>query len=273
MNPAPTRPGQPAHPGQPEQPDHPGQPGQPDHRRSPDYAHLAAVGPYFALDTSPGGPPPGFRPLPELYGTGPDAPLAARIRVVARRLGTVELRVAASILHLGLAARFWSVGLGAAVLLGTVPTLERAWVRIPDQGPIDLWTPPDQPSTDAGSLGDQLHRAVLVSRLEPLAAAVRAAVPLSPGLLRGNAASALAGTLRVLDPHAPGRARELVAELLDRPPLARSGVLRTGRNGTAFRRTSCCLYYRTGPGAGLCGDCCFTRPPAARTAAARKDTA
>ncbi|MFD8755883.1 (2Fe-2S)-binding protein [Kitasatospora sp. NPDC059577] len=231
----------------------------------PDYRRLAAVGPYFALDTSPGGAPPaGFRPLSELYGTGPDAPLRARIRVVAQRLGTAEPRVAASILHLGLAARFWSVGLGSAVLLGTVPTLDHAWVRIPDQGPIDLWTPPEPVRPDAGTLADQLHTAVLVGHVEPLAAAVRAAAPLSPRLLLGNTASALAGTLRVLDAHAPGAAGALVAELLDRPPLAGSGTLSTGPRGTAFRRNSCCLYYRVGPGAGLCGDCCFTEPPALR---------
>ncbi|MFJ7275253.1 (2Fe-2S)-binding protein [Kitasatospora sp. NPDC098663] len=241
----------------------------------PDYGRLAAVGPYFALDTpaTPGaGPPPGFRPLPELYGTGPDAPLARRIRVVAQRLGTAEPRVAASILHLGLAARFWSVGLGAAVLLGTVPTLEHAWVRIPDQGPLDLWTPPEPPVPAPSStslptslpLADQLYEAVLVGQLEPLAAAVRSAAPLSARLLTGNAASALAGTLRVLDAHAPVPARALVAELLARPPLAGTGTLRTGPHGAAFRRTSCCLYYRVGPGAGVCGDCCFTRPPAPR---------
>ncbi|MEU9045404.1 MULTISPECIES: (2Fe-2S)-binding protein [unclassified Kitasatospora] len=236
----------------------------------PEYHRLAAVGPYFALDTSPAGAPPeGFRPLPELYGTGPDAPLAARLRVVAQRLGTAEPRVAASILHLGLAARFWSVGLGSAVLLGTVPTLERAWVRIPDQGPLDLWTPPEPARPDAGPLTDQLHSAVLVGQLAPLATAVRAAAPLSARLLLGNVASALAGTLRVLDAHAPGAARALVAELLHRPPLAGSGTLVTspllaGPRGTAFRRNSCCLYYRVGPNAGLCGDCCFTEPPTRR---------
>ncbi|MBD0689077.1 (2Fe-2S)-binding protein [Streptomyces sp. CBMA123] len=231
----------------------------------PDYGRLAAVGPYFALDSdATGTPPPGFRPLPELYGTGPDAPLAPRVRVVARRLGTAELRVAASILHLGLAARFWSVGIGSAVLLGTVPTLEHAWVRIPDQGPIDLWTPPEPARPDPGELVDQLHEAVMIGWLEPLAAAVRAAVPLSARLLRGNEASALAGTLRVLDAQVPGRATELVARLLARPPLAGSGTLLDGPRGATLRRTSCCLYYRTGPGAGLCGDCCFTRPPARR---------
>ncbi|MEV7022714.1 (2Fe-2S)-binding protein [Kitasatospora sp. NPDC093558] len=245
-----------------------------------DLRRLAAVGPYFALDTAASAdddtPPPGYRPLHELYelyGDGrvrPDGPLAARVHVVAQRLGTAELRVAASILHLGLAARFWSVGVGAAVLLGAVPSLEGAWMRIPDQGPIDLWTPrwtpqgSATPSPATTTLAEQLHDAVIVGQLEPLAEAVRSVAPLSARLLLGNSASALAGTLRVLDGHAPDAARTLVAELLDRPPLAGTGTLRTGPHGTAFRRRSCCLYYRVGPGAGVCGDCCFTRPPSSR---------
>ncbi|WP_406195652.1 (2Fe-2S)-binding protein [Kitasatospora sp. NBC_01560] len=235
---------------------------------APGYGRLAAVGPYFALDaaTAPTDlPPAGFRPLREFYAPGPDAPLAARVREFGRRLGSNEPRVAASILHLGLAARFCSASLGAAVLLGAVPDLapDRAYVRVPEQGPIDLWTPcpaaPDGPGpTDGPPPVDRLHHALVHDQLEPLAAAVRAAVPLSERLLHGNAASALAGALRMLEPHAaPGRARALVTELLDRPPLAGTGTLR----GAGFRRNSCCLYYRVGPGAGVCGDCCFTRPP------------
>ncbi|WP_199808608.1 (2Fe-2S)-binding protein, partial [Streptomyces sp. NRRL S-146] len=52
------------------------------------------------------------------------------------------------------------------------------------------------------------------------------------------------------------RARSLAAELLAHPLLTGAGTL----DGTAFRRRSCCLYYRV-PGGGVCGDCCFTRPP------------
>ncbi|MFJ9948753.1 (2Fe-2S)-binding protein [Kitasatospora sp. NPDC091207] len=233
-----------------------------------DYRRLAAVGPYFALDAaaSPAEvPPAGFRPLRELYAQGPDGPLAERVRVVARRLGTAELRVAASILHLGLAARFCSVGLGSAVLLGTVPALDpdRAQVRVPEQGPIDLWTPYEtheasETHRPREHLADRLHQVLVQGQLAPLAAAVRAAVPLAGKLLDGNAASALAGALRMVEAHAaPGGARALVAELLRRPPLAGTGTLRS----TGFRRTSCCLYYRVGPGAGVCGDCCFDSPP------------
>ncbi|MFJ6135388.1 (2Fe-2S)-binding protein [Kitasatospora sp. NPDC092286] len=236
-----------------------------------DYRQLAAVGPYFALDvaTAPGeGPPPGFRPLRELYAGGPDSLLAGRVRVVAQRLGTAEPRVAASILHLGLAARFWSVGLGSALLLGVVPDLDpdRARVRVPDQGPIDLWTPYAPAPSGREPLTERLHQSVVQGQLTPLGAAVRTVAPIAGRLLWGNAASALAGALRMLDAHgAPGHGRALVAELLDRPPLAGTGVLRAlGPRDTAFRRNSCCLYYRVGPGAGVCGDCCFTRPPGPR---------
>ncbi|MFC5664200.1 (2Fe-2S)-binding protein [Kitasatospora misakiensis] len=259
----------------------------------PDYGRLAAVGPYFALAAAEGpdqGPPPGFRPLRELYAPGPDGLLADRVREVGRRLGTTEARVAASVLHLGLAARFCSVGLAAAVLLGEVPDLspDEAWVSVPEQGPIDLWTPyrhtphrptpTDQPTpTDRGPLASRFRRAVVEGQLTELAAAVRSVVPLSDGLLRGNAASALAGALRMLDAHLaqaaptappvdPGLARALVADALDHPPLAGTGALTASgpQATTAFRRTSCCLYYRVGPRAGVCGDCCFTRPPRRR---------
>ncbi|MER7705398.1 (2Fe-2S)-binding protein [Kitasatospora sp. NPDC097605] len=235
----------------------------------PDYGRLAAVGPYFALDAAAPGqdPPPDFRPLRELYAPGPDGPLAHRVREVGRRLGAAEPRVAASVLHLGLAARFCSVGLGAAALLGEVPDLgpDRAWVRVPGQGPIDLWLPYRPAPADRAPLAERFRRAVVEGWLADLAAAVRSVVPLADGLLRGNAASALAGALRVLEAHpAAGAARTLVAEVLGRPPLAGTGTLTGTPAGTAFRRTSCCLYYRVGPRAGVCGDCCFTRPPQSR---------
>ncbi|MEU0215389.1 (2Fe-2S)-binding protein, partial [Streptomyces sp. NPDC006265] len=105
---------------------------------------------------------------------------------------------------------------------------------------------------------------VLHGHLVPLAAALRAHHRLAPGLLRGNAASALAGAARELDRWARRhgrteiavRARSLTAELLAHPLLTGAGNL----DGTTFRRRSCCLYYRV-PGGGVCGDCCFTRPP------------
>ncbi|WP_371477816.1 (2Fe-2S)-binding protein [Kitasatospora sp. NBC_00315] len=235
---------------------------------------LAAVGPYFAVRQGvPGEPPPaGLRPLRELYATGPGSALAERIPLVAERLGTAEPRVAASVLHLGLAARLWSVALGAAVLGAAVPDLhpDRTHAALPPQGPIDLWLPAAGPATRPAS-AVELRRVVVAENLVPLAAAVRSVTPVSEGLLWGNAASALAGALRVLHQHVCGTrpaaaraAHRFTDDLLALDPLADAGTLTcTGAAGPpAFRRTSCCLYYRVGPGAGICGDCVFDAPPA-----------
>ncbi|WP_405010077.1 (2Fe-2S)-binding protein [Kitasatospora sp. NBC_01539] len=246
--------------------------GQPDHL--PD--RVGRIGPYFAVRTgAPGGAPPdGFRPLRELYATGPGSPIARKSAAAARQLGTAEPRVAASIVHLGLAARLWSVALGTAALGGAVPDLDpdRAHFALPPQGPLDLWLPhafrlPRPAVTGPGDpLVEQLHRTVVVANLASLAAAVRSVAPVAPRLLDGNAASALAGTVRVLgnDPElrrtgAARTAAALARALLDSPPLLGTGT-HTGPDPTAFRRNSCCLYYRV-PGGGVCGDCVFDRPP------------
>ncbi|WP_033216523.1 (2Fe-2S)-binding protein [Kitasatospora phosalacinea] len=220
---------------------------------------LSSLGPYFAVRADPA-PPTGFRPLPELYGAG--GPLAARIAEVGRVLGTGEARVAASTAHLGLAARLWSVALGTAVAAGRVPELAGAWFALPPQGPFDLWLP----SADGrAATVETLEAAVLEGQLAPLAEAVRAVVPLAPGLLAGNAASALVGAARQVGsvPTLRARAAALARELLARPALAGTGAVTAPGGPLAFRRASCCLYYRV-PSGGLCGDCAFTRPPGRR---------
>nr|BFD81381.1 hypothetical protein StreXyl84_07820 [Streptomyces sp. Xyl84] len=119
------------------------------------------------------------------------------------------------------------------------------------------------PATDA--VATAVARAVLHAHLEPLAAALRARYRLAPGLLRGNAASALAATARQVRgwarqdgrPGAGDLAHDLAVRLLAHPALAGAGTL----GATGFRRRSCCLYYRV-PGGGVCGDCCFSRAPA-----------
>ncbi|MET9504567.1 (2Fe-2S)-binding protein [Streptomyces sp. NPDC006622] len=251
----------------------------------PQLAALRPLGGFFALRTAPPttagaiAPPPApptageaepARPTPTLaqaYAATPAGahgdPLAFRIGKVARSLRAPEPRVAASVTQQGLAARLWSVALGCAVLYGRQPDLAPGLLRWDPDGsaPDDLWlTEVRTRPGDARTLADT----VLHGHLEPLAAALRARHRLAPGLLRGNAASALAGAARQLDrwarahgrPDAAARARALTAELLAHPLLAGTGTL----TGTAFRRRSCCLYYRV-PGGGVCGDCCFPRPP------------
>ncbi|GHC48432.1 hypothetical protein GCM10010309_03830 [Streptomyces violaceochromogenes] len=232
----------------------------------PDLAALRPLAGFFVLRTeraSAGSLPT----LAQAYAdTSPNVsvnPLILRVRKVATALRAPELRVAASVTHQGLAARFWSIALGCAALYGSVPDLDARLLHWDADGsaPDDLWlTDVRQLPGDAQSLAD----VVLHGHLVPLAAALRAHHGLAPGLLRGNAASALAGAARELDRWAgrhgrtdvAARARSLTAELLAHPLLTGAGTL----TGTAFRRRSCCLYYRV-PGGGVCGDCCFPRPP------------
>ncbi|GAA2761784.1 (2Fe-2S)-binding protein [Streptomyces paradoxus] len=232
----------------------------------PDLAALRPLAGFFVLRTERA--PAGSLPtLAQAYAaTSPDVsvnPLIFRVRKVATALRAPELRVAASVAHQGLAARLWSIALGCAALYGRVPDLDARLLHWDADGsaPDDLWLREVTPlSGDAPSLAD----VVLHGHLVPLAAALRAHHGLAPGLLRGNAASALAGAARELDRWAgrhgrrdvAARARSLAAELLAHPVLAGAGTL----TGTAFRRRSCCLYYRV-PGGGVCGDCCFPRPP------------
>ncbi|MGA5441573.1 (2Fe-2S)-binding protein [Streptomyces griseoincarnatus] len=224
---------------------------------------LRTLGGFFALRAGEDAD----RHLPTLaqaYGpAGPDVhqadPLTVRVRRVAAALRTREARVAASVAHQGLAARLWSVALGCAALHDSVPDLAPDTVRWDPEGsaPDDLWLAEVRPLPgDAATVA----AVVLHGHLEPLSAALRARHRVAPALLRGNAASALAAAAREIARHArPGaaaRAARLSGELLAHPLLAGAG----GRTATGFRRRSCCLYYRV-PGGGVCGDCCFVRPP------------
>ncbi|MFI7498527.1 (2Fe-2S)-binding protein [Streptomyces sp. NPDC049687] len=236
----------------------------------PELAALAPLGGFFLLRVA--GEPPGPLPtlaqtyenqLSDVYGN----PLTFRVRKVNRTLRAPETRIGASVAQQGLAARLWSAALGCAALYGGIPDLDPRLLRWDPDGsaPDDLWlTEVRALPGDAGTL----TRTVLHGHLEPLSAALRASHPVAPGLLRGNAASALAGAARQLEqwarthgrPEAAARARALTAELLAHPLLADTGARTRTPAGTAFRRRSCCLYYRV-PGGGVCGDCCFTRPP------------
>lgn len=169
----------------------------------PQLAALDALGGFFVLRT--GVPPRG--PLPTLASacanprTGPPAevygdPVTFRVRKVAQSIRAPETRVAVSVAQQGLAARFWSIALGAAALCGRVPDLDPELLRWdPDAGaPDDLWLTEVRvrPVTD-------LDAVVRAGLLVPLNAALRSRHRVSPGLLWGNAGSALAGTVRQLD--------------------------------------------------------------------------
>ncbi|WP_189131843.1 (2Fe-2S)-binding protein [Wenjunlia tyrosinilytica] len=224
----------------------------------------AAVGPFFAL--CPEGRPfdQGRLPLAHVY-SAPEGPLVARIDAVAAALRTGDRRVAASIAFQGLAARLWSVALGAAVLGERLPDLgpERLRWNPARTAPDDLWLPtPRQAARDDGDLPAALRSAVLHGHLLPLHRATIAVCSVSSRVLWGNAASALVGSLRVLHgwcrtagrPRAADRALSLCRSVLDDPLMRETGTLHEDAGAPAFVRRGCCLYYRV-PGGGLCGDC------------------
>ncbi|MFI1018497.1 (2Fe-2S)-binding protein [Streptomyces sp. NPDC020965] len=226
-----------------------------------DLRELSALGGFFALRTeAPAGTGGEGVPLARVYG-GDLAPLTHRVDIVAARHTPPERRVAASIAQLGLAARLWSIALGAAALYGEVPDLDPARLYwSPDRtSPDDLVFTGSHtlPGTAAG-----IREAVRETHLLPLAEVLRRDTRISRQLLRGNEGSALAGAVRQIGEwgRAEGRsevvdrAGALAAELFAHPALA--GTV----HGPAMRRNSCCLYYRA-PRGGLCGDCVFDHPP------------
>lgn len=188
-------------------------------------ARVAEIGPYFAVDDA-------------------RSSLTEMVHEHARRLGTAELRVAGSILFQGLAARRWSPVLGCAVEGLLLDGSARGWLL-----------------TETDDRAALVAETVVERQLRPLVAALRGVVRISEGLLWGNAASALMGTVLVTElagRDGDGDARALAGELLQRPPLRGAAD-----PGPPFRRRSCCLYYRV-PGGGLCGDCSLNSVPTGR---------
>jgi hypothetical protein len=252
----------------------------------------AALGPFFAVashdqgdhqGTSGGAP---WRSMAELTGGG--AALGDRVAAVRGLLaagggqaaGAVELRVAASVTHLGLVARVLSPYLAAALLYGWAPERPRLaelrWQpvlgrpfplslpRASARPPADGAAPPAGPATASpagqAALADALAGGLLAGPVAELAGPF-AAMGVSPHILRGNTASAVNGAAAMAaaaDPALAARARALAALLLERPPL-RGAAGRTAAG--AFRRRSCCLIYRAAPGGAgaLCGDCVLRR--------------
>lgn len=171
-------------------------------------------------------------------------------RAATNRTTPVPLRVAASIAHLGLAARILSPALGLTVLgYDTAPLLSGdAWWQDVMGGPFPLsCEPPRRSAPD-----DVTVTGSWVAELTEL---MRERYAVSPLVLWGNVASAAhtAGSLvTAAHPHLSAVTGQTVRSLLADPridPRDRSATER-------FRRHSCCLMYRvTGNRRNVCGDC------------------
>jgi hypothetical protein len=220
-------------------------------------AELAQTGPYFALrDGGRAGGDVGFEPVASLIADTPQAAarLGQRIDDVSALLGTTQRWIGASIMFQGWAARLTSIYAGSAVLGGPVPDLAaaRLYYRVPATGPVDLLAAP-LVAADPGT-GWQ----PLAGHLDLLAAAIRRQVRIGQHLLRGNLASALAGSLMVLGRTGHGPLDKLISHAWAQPvELRRYGQWRVTPEGPRYARTTCCGYTRLA-GGHRCGDCALS---------------
>ncbi|OBH26684.1 iron reductase [Mycobacterium sp. E342] len=213
---------------------------------SAELAEISSCQGFFAVTV--GGDAAGWHPVARSYADG----FADLVDATAGRYRTTDLRIAASLVQLGHAARLWSPLLACALGHGVIPDLDD--LQRADNGaqlrlPAPVGRAVDRPSARL------LYGIVVEQHMQPLAAGLR--VKLAPALLAGNIASALVGASRALlsaRPALRGPIVEITNSLLDTGTLAGSGVV----TGSGFRRRSCCLFYRL---PSVCGDCVFGRTP------------
>jgi hypothetical protein len=218
---------------------------------SGELSEVSSYGGFFALTVgSDDSDAAGWHPVGQSYADG----FADLIGATLKRYRTAELRIGASLVHLGHAARLWSPLLACVLGHGVIPDLTQlqraddgARLRLPEPVGEALEEPTDPPPAEL------LYRVVVQHHMDALEAGLR--VKLAPGLLSGNIASALVGASRALLSARPDLRPSIVSitnSLLDTGRLAGSGMIISG--DLNFRRRSCCLFYRI-PGAGKCGDC------------------
>jgi len=204
-------------------------------------ADVGRLGGFFAIGLGPGFD--GWRPVSDCYADG----FADLLERTAARNG--DRRVSASLVQMGHATRLWSPALACAVIHGVAPDFADLR-RAPDTA--DLAVPEPTGTPLSSDRAQTLYRVVVERHLEPLAAALP--VRLASGLLYGNITSAMVGAARALymiRPSLRDDATRLARELLATGRLAGTGTV---SGNLAFRRRSCCLYYRIADGA-KCGDC------------------
>lgn len=241
---------------------------------------LAAFGPFFTVETHP----PNSRarePWRVMSEVVEDREiLMERVLAVRARLAAaggqapdaVELRVAASVTHLGLVARLVSPPLAVAVVSGELLGIDlrsTRWQRVLGGAfPLSIPMNAEAGGRDPSSgLAPERLACLLADRVldGPVRDLVTATLSLSVSrhVLWGNVASAVNGAASMIATSRPAwadRSRVIASLLLDQPPLRGTGA---GSIGRGFRRRSCCLIYRAAPNAAgtVCGDCVLSRDP------------
>ena len=217
---------------------------------SAELSEISSYGGFFAVTV--GGDGAGWHPVGRSYADG----CADLIDATVRRYRTHDLRIGASLVHLGHAARLWSPVLACAIGHGVLPDLDDLQ-RADGGAQLRLPQPVGESLTSPAPAPEALYRIVVTEHMRPLATGLP--VKLAPALLAGNIASALVGAAQALLSARPDLGPEIVQttrSLLATGVMAGSGALSGPR--LAFRRRSCCLFYRL-PGGALCGDCGLRR--------------
>jgi FhuF 2Fe-2S C-terminal domain len=217
---------------------------------------LAALGPFFAVGR-PEDPGP-WRPVPVSPELLRERTAAVQTALALGSVAPVELRTAASVAQLGLAARLVSPAFGAALLDGRLVSMDEAlWQPVlGGRVPLALTDATLRGVPYDGLLVDALGRHLLDGPVRDLVEAT-AAMSVSRQVLWGNVASAVNGAATIVAtarPELATAARVLAAGLLEQPALRGTT---TGAVGVDFRRLSCCLIYRIGATdpKSVCGDC------------------
>jgi ferric iron reductase protein FhuF len=195
---------------------------------------------------------------------------AALARRGGRRADEIELRVAASVLHLGLVARLIAPALAALADQHRLDMrLGELWWQDTLGGPVPLSVPVgDDPGRgenrgeNRGRSAEQYCHRLVEDVIAPVTSTLAGLVPVSRRVLWGNVASAVNSAARQVtaqraDPGSP--AWTIAAAFLSSPWLARERQ----PPGPGFRRSSCCLIYRIAAdrAGGICGDCIFGSAP------------
>jgi ferric iron reductase protein FhuF len=237
-------------------------------------SEAATLGPYFAVELSADGPH--WLALSALVDDPPRLRerVATTRQLLADRCGlapeAIDERATASIYFLGLAARLVSPAFGAAPMTSTVPVIALGdvhWQPV-DGGPIPLAVTSryTREASSTEELADLLYQGVVSMTVVPVALAVQRVFRLSPQVVWGNVASAIAGAAKMVGAARPDLAQESLrlAECL----LKKGQLTGRGHNvrsadpthqGHQFVRNNCCLFYRI-PGGGLCADCVLAFP-------------
>ena len=210
---------------------------------SAELAQVSSYGGFFAPTV--GGEPDGWHPVMRSYADG----FADLASATTDRYGSTDVRIGASLVHLGHAARLWSPVLACVLAHGVIPDLT-ALQRADDSAQLRL---PEAVGEPAAPSPELLYHVVVQDHMERFADGLHG--KLARGLLYGNIASALVGTSRMLlsaRRDLRPQITRVTTALLDIGELAGTGAIVNADLG--FRRNSCCLFYRL-PNGSKCGDC------------------